>query len=183
MNSASVLRQEGLSNAGRTEEDERANRSTRVLEIGTRAAERLADSDNRFILTNHLALEFALHGERASASPACSMRESGTPVHLETTCMISSSVTRTSFSSLLIRHSERIVLEAILGLFLTVTQGGRFLEILRLDGSFLIDADLLRSAPRYPSHWADASSPRCARAIPASSITSMALSGRKRPVR
>ena len=53
--------------------------------------------------------------------------------------------------------------EPILGLFLAVPQGGGFLEILSLDGSFFIDAMRARD--------------------PASSITSMALSGRKRPVR
>ena len=52
MNSASVLREEGLADAGRAEENERADRAARILEIRARAAQRLADGDDRFVLAD-----------------------------------------------------------------------------------------------------------------------------------
>ena len=70
------------------------------------------------------------------------MRWSGTPVHFEMTCIMSSSVTSTSFSSRSSRHSVEDALELLLGLLFLVAQGGGLLEILRLDRGFLLDADL-----------------------------------------
>ena len=57
-------RQKRLANAGWAQEDERANRTTGILEVGARTAQRLADGDHRFILTDHLAFEFTLHGQQ-----------------------------------------------------------------------------------------------------------------------
>ena len=71
------------------------------------------------------------------------MRWSGTPVHFETTCMMSSSVTSTSFSSRLVAPFGQDVLELFLGLLFVVAQGGGLLEILGLDRGFLAALDLL----------------------------------------
>ena len=134
MNSASVCARKVFADAGRAEEDERADRAARILEIGARAAQRLADGDDRFVLADDLALELAFHREQLLRSPACSMRWSGTPVHFETTCMMSSSVTMTSLLfALLTRHSRENRVELLLRLLLAVAQGGGLLEVLRLD--------------------------------------------------
>ena len=159
-----------------------ANRSARILEIGARAAQRLANGDDRFILTDHLALEFAsiassfsrlllLHPLERHAGP---LRDD---VHHVVV------VTSTSFSSSLISPLGKDRVEAILGLFLTCHARPRLFEILSLDRRFLLDADLLdlRFSISFTSGGRVIAAMRARE--PASSITSMALSGRKRPVR
>ncbi len=76
----------------------------------------------------------------------------------EMMCIMSSAVTSTSFSSRSSRHSARIAVELLLRLLFLVAQGGRFLEILRLDRSFLFHANLFDLALRSPSRPAAASS-------------------------
>ena len=56
MNSASVLREEGLADAGRSEENERADRAARIFQIRARTAQRLADRDDRFVLADDALL-------------------------------------------------------------------------------------------------------------------------------
>ena len=90
-----------------------------------------------------LPLQFALPSRAASGSSACSMRLSGTPVHFETTCMMSSSVTKTSFSSRLFAPFGQDALQLVLGLLFLVAQGGGLFEILGLDRGFLAAADFL----------------------------------------
>ncbi len=55
----------GLPDAGRAEEDERADRPLRVLEPGTRAADGLGDDLDRLLLADDPAVEGVLHLEQA----------------------------------------------------------------------------------------------------------------------
>ncbi len=76
------------------------------------------------------------------ASPS-SMRLSGMPVHLETTCKISSSPTVTRFSSRLARQAARTAVELFLGVLFLVAHGGGAFKILVFDGPLLLAFDLL----------------------------------------
>ena len=51
----------GLADAGRAEEDERADRPVRVLQAGARAAQRVRDRGHRLVLADHAAVEALLH--------------------------------------------------------------------------------------------------------------------------
>ena len=66
------------------------------------------------------------------------MRLSGMPVHLETTCKMSSSSTLTRFSSRVVRQSFRTDSSFSLACFSLSRIGGRAFEILVLDGAFLL---------------------------------------------
>ena len=48
--------EEGFADAGRAEKDERADRAFRILQVGARTAERLADRADRFILADDALL-------------------------------------------------------------------------------------------------------------------------------
>ena len=83
------------------------------------------------------------------------------PVHLETTCRMSSSSTFTRFSSRVVRHSLSTVLQFFLGLLFLVAHGGGAFEILVLDRAFLLGLDLLDLAFEFldfrrTGHRADA---------------------------
>ena len=112
----------------------------------------------------------------------CSIRCSGTPVHLDTICIMSSSVTTTSRSSRCWRHCSRIFSRSSLAFFSLSRKAAAFSK-----SWALIAASL---SVRIASIFCSISlisggrviAPMRARA-PASSMTSMALSGRKRPDR
>src|SRR5438105_3948374 len=57
-------RELGLADAGRAEEDERAGRALRVLDAGPRAADRLRDRDDRFVLADHALVQLLLHPDQ-----------------------------------------------------------------------------------------------------------------------
>ena len=104
------------------------------------------------------------------------------PVILETTSAMTSSSTTPSVSRDFSRHSLRDVCFFFLQLVGLVAQRGGLLEVLVGDRLFLLLVELLDLARRSPSGRA-AGSWSCRRTrAPASSITSMALSGRQRPV-
>jgi len=139
----------------------------------------LLDGDHRLILANDLLFQFLLHWEEF-LHLFCSMRFSGTPVHFDTMCMISSPVTMTSRSSRCFRHPFKIRSSLSLVCCRNLATPQPFI-ILRFDRRFFLGADRLDIFLdlfhiRRPSHRVDA----CR--APASSMTSMALSGRKRPV-
>jgi hypothetical protein len=50
-----VLREEGLADAGGAEEEEGANRTAWIFEVGAGTAQRLADGDDGFVLADDLA--------------------------------------------------------------------------------------------------------------------------------
>src|SRR5438067_862777 len=58
MNSARALR---LADAGRPEEDERADRAIRVLQARTRAAERVRDDGDGLVLTDDALVQALFH--------------------------------------------------------------------------------------------------------------------------
>src|SRR5665809_70823 len=59
------LRGLGLSDAGRSEEDERSGRTLRVLPPGTRAADRLRHGFDRIVLADDPLVEFVLHAQQS----------------------------------------------------------------------------------------------------------------------
>ena len=60
-NSASALAQLGLADAGRAEEEERADRAVRVVEAGPRAADGVGDGANGVVLADHALVEALFH--------------------------------------------------------------------------------------------------------------------------
>ena len=58
-------RQFRLANTRRPAEDERADRSIRVLEARTAAADRAADTRDRLVLTDHVLVQLLLHVQQA----------------------------------------------------------------------------------------------------------------------
>ena len=96
---------------------------------------------------------------------------------------MSSSFTTTSRLFALLAPFGQDLLQLFLGLLFRVAQGGGFFEILRLDRRFLFarECSSISSSMSFTS-GGRVIAPMRARA-PASSITSIALSGRKRPVR
>ncbi len=55
------LRELGLADAGRAEEDERADRAVRILEAGARPPERVRNGRDRVVLADHAAMKPLLH--------------------------------------------------------------------------------------------------------------------------
>ena len=109
----------------------------------------------------------------------CSMRWSGTPVNLLTMCMMSSSVTITSFSSRCSRQSERIFSSRSLACFSVSRSEAAFSKSCALmAASFSTRMSSISFSISFTS-GGRVMAPMRARA-PASSITSMALSGRNR---
>ena len=112
----------------------------------------------------------------------CSIRCSGTPVHFETTAMISSSSTTTIFSSELARHAFSVSSSSFFAFFSSSRSAAAFSKscseiaatFCRLIDSIRFSASLIDGGRVIV--------PIRARA-PASSSTSIALSGRKRAVR
>ncbi len=91
---------------------------------------------------NDLALEFVFHGKELGSFLLLHARERHTGP-LETTCMISSSVTRTSFSPLLTRHSERMASRRSLACFSLSRKAAAFWKSCALMAAFLLAADPL----------------------------------------
>ena len=83
----------GLPDAGRAEEDERADRALRVLEAGAGAADGLRDDLDRLLLADDPAVERRPPCGAAARTPPAAMRVTGMPVHIATTWAISSSST------------------------------------------------------------------------------------------
>ena len=111
-----------------------------------------------------------------------SMRASGMPVHLEMTWRISSSPTTTSFSSRWVRHSDMIFSSLSRACFSLSRSPAAFSKSCALiAASFCPRISSISTSRDFTSggrvmFWMRARAP-------ASSITSMALSGKKRPVR
>ena len=181
MNSASALRQLGLADAGRAEEDERADRPLRVLEAGARAPDGLRDDADRLVLADDRACGAPPPSAAAartppgrSASPGCrstSRRPGRCPPRRP-------SAGRRSSAGLPLRlGGRRLTLRAVASASRSV---GRLLVLLGVDRGVLLLARCARgpSAPR--AGRAALTSGAGARATTASSIRSIALSGRKR---
>jgi hypothetical protein len=175
MNSASALAA-GLADARRAEEDERAHRTARVLQARAAAAHRLGDGLDRLVLADDALVELGLH---LAAALGLVLLEavSGMPVILATSRRSSSSTAVDSWRS---RHSLLISL-LLLASCSALSRSGRALEVLRLDRLVLLalSARSRFSMSSGPAAW---SSLLMRTRAPASSITSIALSGRKRPV-
>ena len=105
--SASVPRQLGLADAGRAEEDERADGPLRILDARPSADDRVSDQLDRFVLTDDPRWRISSRRSQLLRSPSTSL-VTGMPVHLETISAISSSVT--SSRSSLARVSESVLL-------------------------------------------------------------------------
>ena len=62
--------EERLADAGRAEEDERADRPLRILQIRARAAQRLADRGDGFVLADDALLQLGFHREQLLRFPS-----------------------------------------------------------------------------------------------------------------
>jgi hypothetical protein len=85
-------RELGLADAGRAEEDERADRALRVLDPGARAADRLGDASIASSWPMTRLCSSSSMREQRCVSASVSLK-TGMPVHIETMSAISSSPT------------------------------------------------------------------------------------------
>ena len=93
------LGQQRLAHAGRAEQQKCADGPARVFQIRARAAQRLANGGDGFALADDDFFHLVFHRRAAAAFRPAPSACSGMPVHLETTCKMSSSSTTTRFSS------------------------------------------------------------------------------------
>ena len=76
----------GLADAGRAQEDERADGPLGVLQAGARAADGLGDGDDGLVLADDPLVQLVLHAEAASASRPPPGGDTGMPVIEKTIC-------------------------------------------------------------------------------------------------
>ena len=134
------LGQEGFADAGRSKEDERTNRPAGILEIRPRTAQGLANGDDRFVLSDHLAPQFAFHGEeflRLSLLHAAE-RHTG-PLRDHVHDVVFGDENFALFA--LFAPFGQDAFELFLGLLFVVAQRGGFLKVLGLDRRFLATAN------------------------------------------
>ena len=87
------LGQLGLADAGRTQEQERADRPVGVLQSGAAAADRVGDRVHGVVLVHHPEVDLVFELRSSFSRSVVSMRETGMPVHWLTTSAISSEST------------------------------------------------------------------------------------------
>jgi len=89
-NSASALASSVFADAGRAEEDERADGPARVLQAGARAADSLGNGGERLVLADDAQAQAFLHPQQVYPFRFSSRLLTGICVQTETTLAISS---------------------------------------------------------------------------------------------
>ena len=175
-------RELGLSDAGRSAEDERADRTIRILEAGAAAADRARERLDRLVLRRRpTACSSSSMRSRRAVSASC-RRVTGMPVQRLT---MNDDLLLAEHRAVRLAPLLPLVLllaDLALQLALLVAQRRRALEVLIANRGFLLGVHALELILELrPLPAAATCAARRARA-PASSITSIALSGRKRSV-
>ena len=173
------LGQLGLPDAGRAEEDERAARALRVLEAGPGAADGLGDGLDGVLLADDPLVELVLHaqellglllGELVDGDAGPDREDLGDGLLVDLVEQVDAGGLDLALLGLL-RGEE---------LLLLVAEAAGLFEVLGLDGLLLGLDDTGRSRSRAPCSPAGVSMRLMRRREPASSMRSMALSGRWR---
>ena len=129
--------QQCLSDAGRAQQSEAADRALRILEVGSGATQCLGERCNSIFLTDNQFGQFVLNGqELLHVGLSHPLEGNARPLshHLK-------DVIFGDHHPLLVLGSLPVtqrLLEAFLGRFLMITQLGRSLEVLILDGLFFL---------------------------------------------
>ena len=134
--------EEGLTNTGRAEKNERSDRAARVFEVGPGAAEGLADGNNRFVLADDRLLQFAFHGEEFARLVLVHAGQGNAgPFGNDVEDFVFAD--DDLFFVTLGAPVGHDFFQLLAGLLLAVAKGGGFFEILRLDGRFFFSTDFL----------------------------------------
>src|SRR5205823_1086820 len=127
---------------GRAEEDERAGRSLRILDAGPRAADRLRHGDDRRVLADHALVQLLRHADEPLRLRLRELEDGDARPHRDDVGDLLLADLR--LLDVLLRAPLLLELALLLReLALLVAQRCGLLELLVLDGGFLVLTDLL----------------------------------------
>src|SRR5581483_11371042 len=154
------LRQQGLADTGRTQQRKSANGPARILQVGARTAQGLANRRYRLALADDRVGHLVFHGEETRCFALLHpLERNAGPLgnDVEDVFLVHADALLFAIRAPGVQHGFKL----FLGLFFLVAHGGRAFEILFADGAFLAALDILDFTFdllhfRRPGHGADA---------------------------